>query len=645
MSKSYHRNLLIFFTGICAFCWMLLLIRFANHASCPVYEPGSPALSAGGYSLCSLKLTGPSFTFHLEPSADPASLSLYVPNDRGCVLTVNGTTFACAPDQEYLICPLSDFVSGTAAADFHVTVTYPHGEDPYFGTKLLYLGSHSRILRLVESGSFQRFFVIGISFTILLYSLSLYAGKPSEKYLLFLALLAYTTSARTLWNALPALKHIPATNLALLGTVDFPGLVYALDYHLSFLVLKFLIAWLRCRLLREFVPVAIGRRPYIRFCAAALPAVLLACFLGHGYYAIQLWMLAVHLLEFYVLIRGGHLPTRLVLSAACGLTVALRLYDVACTLDLVSHGYLEAGLKPQGIMETFYIVAFVAVINLKFARKYYEADLLSLSLEETNRSLEAKVADRTRELSDTIGKLHEVQQQKLEFMTGILHNLKTPLFSLYGYTDMAIDELTDDPALARKHMQEVNRNADYVRQMIDNLFLCIRLEDGKVQYRPAPFPVSVLLEQLESTSLPKAAAEELTLEICPNPPKVTLNADLLYIRQAIQNIIDNAIRHSPPQSVIRILADTREKEGDCYVCLCVRDHGDGISAQELPLIFSRYYSGGKKGASSSGLGLTIARSIVVQHGGWIEVDSEPGRGTEFRVVLPAEKGERDPETV
>lgn len=646
MSKISRQSHLVLLSGICTVIIALMLMLFLNKACCPVLESGTPGLSSGNLSLCNLKLTGSSVDFHLE---NPAAFSLYIPNDRGCTLTVNGKEYFSKYDQEYLVCPLSGFSPDNEPADFHAELYCPFGYDPYFDNNPLYLGTRARIEGLILAGSFQRFFVIGIAFTILLYSLSLYAGKPSEKYLLFLALLAYSTSARTLWNARPVLKQIPLTNLLLLGTIDFPWFGHPLNYHLSFMALKLLIAWLRCRLLGEFVSVKIGGRSYFSLC---LPSFLIALPFGFwnlGYYSAQIWIILVHLCEFFVLVRGAanHLRTCMTLTAAWGLTLVLRLCDLAFTAGILSHGFLEAALKPQGIIETFYIIAFVAVINLKFAHKYQEADRLSVSLEETNRNLEAIVASRTRELSDTCRRLNEIQQQKSEFMANIIHNLKTPLFSLYGYADMALDEIEDAPELARKHIMEINKNTSYARQLIDNLFLCMRLEDGKVQYNRLPFPVTMLLEQLRSTSLPKTKAAGIELVIEPCRSSIMLHGDLLYLRQAFQNMIDNGIRHSPAHTVIRISAEIPDTivpqtaagseavpaPARC-VCITLRDQGEGISPEEMPLIFSRYYSGGRKGASSSGLGLTISKGIIEQHGGRIEVESTLNQGTTFRIYLP-----------
>lgn len=648
MSKFYREKpsvfSSVFLAGAVSMLLVLLLVIFLNGTLCPSVRPGDTALSDGKLSLCRLQTDGDSLEFSVR---QPRDLCLFIPNDTGCTLTVNGIPLTREFGQEHLRCRLSDFVqvpadtqdessqtaipSDTQAA-FRVSLSTPYGDDPGFGKPLLFLGRQHAIDSLILAGSFERFFVIGIAFTILLYSLSLYAGKPSEKYLLLLALLAYSTVARTLWNALPVLKEIPAANLLLLGTVNFPGLDFPADYHLTFLLLKLLITWLRCRLLGEFVSVQIGRRSYFFFCMLAFAAAVPLCLAGYGYYTVNFWLLFTYVLEFYVLARSsGNLLTRIILAVGWGFTVAFRVAALGCTAGVLPHGFLEAAVKPQGIIETFSIIAFVIVINLKFAQKYQEADQLSLSMEEANRNLETIVQNRTQELSEAYNTLSEVQQQKSEFLANTIHNLKTPLFSLYGYTDMALDELTEAPELARRHLLEINKNTSYARELIDNLFLCLRLEDGKVRFNKMPFAVSMLFEQLESTSMPKASSSGIRLAVCPGDAPITLNADLLYLRQALQNIVDNAIRHSPADTEITISA---AKEADT-VRITIRDQGEGIPADELPLIFNRYYSGGKKGASSSGLGLTISREIIEQHGGTIEAESTPGRGTVFYILLPA----------
>lgn len=584
----------------------------------------------------------PASAFDSEPSQFPR---LYIPDSRQSLLSVNGQIFTAETGREYIILNLSDcpYVLENNSVKFTVRLFLLEGDDASFSNVLVYLGSYSTINRLISAGSFQRFFVIGMSFMVLLYSLSLYYGKSSEKYLLFLALLAYTTSARTLWNALPALKNLLIPNLLLLGTITLPGLSYGTSYYLSYIVLKYIIACTRFMILREFISMRISRKSYLIFCGLFAAAMMPFCFFGMGYPAAQAFILGTHLVEFVMLIAGSrnHLIICLTITAAWGMTVGLRIYDMLCTFSFVPHGMIEACLKMQGIVETFMMLAFVVVINLKFAHKYSEADTLTASLEIINENLESIVRSRTEDLTqsnirltEAYKQLNDIQRQKDEFMQNIIHSLKTPLFSLYGYADMAMDELEDAPELARKHLEEINKNTAYARQLIDDLFLCMRLEDGKIKYNPMPFSVRLLLSQLDSTSSPKAAASGVQLMVEQVDENMYITADMLYIRQALQNIIDNAIRHSPPESCISISAKPVEHEGRKLLSICIEDHGDGIADDELPLIFARHYSKGKKGASSSGLGLTITKEIIQQHGGFIEVSSRLTEGSVFNVYLP-----------
>lgn len=563
------------------------------------------------------------YAFELTLPPEPAiPWCLYIPNGQNCLALVNGVLYSASREQEAILIPLSP--GGHA----QVRIGYTYAGDPNFRNRLVYLGAQRRMESIFRIGGYQRFFIIGISFALLLHCLSLYAGKPSEKCLLLLAFLAYSTSARTLWNALPALKHLQLSNLLLLGTVNLPGSPYTVDYNVSFLVLKLIIFLLRFSLITEFMSIRLGGISSRQICLASFAVVFVCCLLDFGYYPTQLWMLAMHGLEWVLLSRSlpRHKRESSVLLLAWLLTLSLRLFDTACVLGVISHGFIEAAFKIQGLIETFYTIAFVVVVNLKFASKFQEADALSHSLEEINHNLEKTVSERTASLTETCRQLNALQQSRTEFMSNIVHNLKSPLFSLYGYTDMVLDTIDSDPEQAKRFLQEINRNTAYARDLIDKLFLSIRLESRNIAFHPIPCLASQLLTQVVSTSLPNAEAKGIHLKVLPGDGDTPLSVDVLYMRQALQNIVDNAIRHSETGTSIRLSA---QRLGDRLV-IAIADEGDGIPPDRLPHIFERYYSHSK----SSGLGLSITREIIAAHQGSISVKSRVNQGTTFTVELP-----------
>jgi len=671
MSK-HNRRALGFIIGIGFLVLFLELLLLVNTAFCsPVPENGEIRLSASGlYSLDNI-MTDASLTETITDSAEnplitktgelcvPCSLFegesallpyLYIPGSGSTRLWVNGTQITAEAGKDYIAVNLHEFHRECDSIDgisvFSLKLCTQSGDGSSASGKLIFLGSQATVNRLHSAASFQRFFVIGVSFMVVLYSLSLYSEKQSEKYLLLLALLAYTNTARTLWNAIPALKTMLIPNILLLGTIKLPGATEAASFYVSYMLLKYLIAYLRFLLVREFIDFKQPSRNYLIICTVLLAVLLPFCFAGRGYFASQAFILIVHFLEILIIAFGAGSSFKVcaIFGVAWSITVSLRIFDILSTGNLIQHGMIDAGVKLQGIVETFCILAFVVAINLKFAHKYKEAEQLSISLEHMNKNLEALVAERTEELTESnrqltsaYGQLHDIQRQKDEFMTNIIHNLKTPLFSLYGYADMAMDELEDAPGLARKHLEEINKNTSYARQLIDNLFLCMRLEDGKIKYNRMPFAVSLLLAQLDSTSRARTDAAGIKLTVLLPENDRIITADLLYIRQSLQNIVDNAVRHSAAGTEIVISTREEEKDGREYVSFRIQDHGEGIAEDEIPLIFGRYYSGGKKGATSSGLGLTITKEIIAQHGGFITVESRLGEGTCFTVSLPADE--------
>jgi hypothetical protein len=128
-----------------------------------------------------------------------------------------------------------------------------------------------------------------------------------------------------------------------------------------------------------------------------------------------------------------------------------------------------------------------------------------------------------------------------------------------------------------------------------------------------------------------ADRQQVRLQVDAPPSVVPVCADLGLIERVLDNLIGNALRHSPDGGTIRIEIGRH----DGQVGARVIDTGTGIAAQDLPHIFDRYYRGGRGGAGGAGLGLAIARRIVELHGGTLAVESAPGRGSTFSFALAA----------
>ncbi len=475
-------------------------------------------------------------------------------------------------------------------------------------------------LRALQLETAKGLFTVGISFAVLLFSLVLWVGKPSETYLFWLALLSYTTMVRTLMNTLPFLSEIPLLNLLFLGRFSYFGASFPqMNVNFHRLAMCLLVAFLRYRLMKCLFDVKIGRRPYFfYFCLAAFFPV---CCLGTGlpfYLALMFVYIVCYLCEAWVIVKSAsdHPGTAAILAVAWSFTVSLRFFDAGCELALLPQGFLDLQLRLRGIIESFYGLAFFLLACLRFAQKFNEAERLNTHLEE-------RIRQKTKE--------------KTEFVRSLLHNLKTPLFSLGGYVDMAQDYLAEEPLKALECLDKLSQNTQYVQELMERIFLVSQLDDNQITFQQLPFDLKKLLEEVAEQTRLKAAGKPIDVRL-QTPGPLPCHADPVYYRQALQNIADNAVEQMPNRGLIQITGE----ECAGFYQISIRDDGVGIAPENQQRIFERYYSDHHGKRSSSGLGLAISKELIERQGGRITVESRLKTGTVFWVQIPQKKEETAP---
>ena len=561
-------------------------------------------------------------------------LSLYLINGEGALMTINGEAVSSASDSF----PLSLSSFAPEESDFVITVAFTRNGETSYTTPILTVSDSSTVFSVHNFGTYQRVFIIAFSIAILVFCLCLFLQKRSERYLLWLALLVYTTASRTALNAFPAWKQIPVLNELLFGTIHWPFLSPSTCSNLTMVFLDALISYIHYRLFREFIPVTVRSHAYYLY---PLPVFLLSFFCSGFsdlcYYLLIAGLTFAFLLEAYVIARAfpKHFRHCLILALAWIFTFSTRYFIVGNRLHLIADGVVNLQWRFRGLVETFYALAFVIIISGKFARKFSEA-------EEMAGQLEQQVAQKTAELKDSLHQLETVQRQKDEFTANIVHSIKTPIFTLGGYADMIETEMTAAPDRARIHLAKLNETADYANLLVNNLLLVMRLEEHHIEFHPTEADAGRLLQEVASASAVMAEKNGIRL-LCSLPEKVlSASFDTFYMRQALQNIADNAVLHCKEGDSVCLSASI----SGAWILFSIEDTGCGIAPEELPHIFERYYSGtalpgsGASRHTSSGIGLTIAKEVVEQHGGSIQVSSEPGKGSLFTVRLP--RADADP---
>ncbi|UGS34743.1 sensor histidine kinase [Capillimicrobium parvum] len=228
---------------------------------------------------------------------------------------------------------------------------------------------------------------------------------------------------------------------------------------------------------------------------------------------------------------------------------------------------------------------------------------------------------------------------KDEFVALISHDLRTPLTSILGYLELAADPLsgplTDDQ---RSYLQVVERNAQRLLVIINDLLFVARLQAGVLELDLAEQDLAAIAEQSVREARARASAKHIDIRFDqPSSPPVLVAADKGRMFQLLDNLLSNAIKFTPDDGAVTVSVDRRGETAE----LVVADTGIGISAEDQQQLFGRFFRASNAVDAQipgTGLGLYIAREITHGHGGTITVDSEQQRGTRFTILLPAASG-------
>jgi len=300
---------------------------------------------------------------------------------------------------------------------------------------------------------------------------------------------------------------------------------------------------------------------------------------------------------------------------------------------------LLGSLSSHGLLLLFFANAYI--LSARFSRAFTAVEIMSGQLEETNRLLEDKVAERTASLAETNRKLTEayneiknIEQSRRQMLANIVHDLRTPLASIQGYAEAVMDDL--EPARCKEFLEMIFSKATDLNELVEQLFLLSQLENKAVLFdlRPVEFAswLAELCRPLETDV--RNAGLDFALAVQAEDGTEVL-ADPAKVKQVLVNLVLNAVEHTPPGGAIRVECVRQGRE----LVVSVTDTGAGIEQDVLPLIFNRFFTTGKiRGKKSGlGLGLAICKEIVQAHGGRIWAQSQPGKGSTFCFSLPVHK--------
>ncbi len=261
------------------------------------------------------------------------------------------------------------------------------------------------------------------------------------------------------------------------------------------------------------------------------------------------------------------------------------------------------------------------------ARTIGESDL--------SRRIEVQTDDELGLLAATlngmIGRLEEAFKKERQFVADASHELRTPLAIIQAESSLALEK-DRSQAEYRRSLELVSQEIEFMSQIVGKMLLLARSDSGSEPIDFEDVKLKPLLAELAQDLDLLVQDKGLTLEL-GSMDELKVRGDRIKLRQLFLNILDNAVRYTPGGGTIT--ASLARRDGQAVAS--VSDTGIGIPAEHLPFIFDRFYRVDKARTASdggTGLGLSIALSVAKMHGGGIEVESEPDKGTTFRVVLP-----------
>jgi signal transduction histidine kinase len=251
------------------------------------------------------------------------------------------------------------------------------------------------------------------------------------------------------------------------------------------------------------------------------------------------------------------------------------------------------------------------------------------ALARSFNEMAGQLEHRTRALEST-------DRARRQLVADVSHELTTPLAAIRGYVEtLAMPDLSLDPDLRRRYLGIVAEETDRLEHIVGDLLDVARLEGGGGTLSVDDVPIAHLFERLRHRHEQLLQQKQLRLETVLRPDDLSVRGDAKRLEQALQNLVSNAVRHTPEGGAIIVSAEP----ADDGVRIVVEDSGPGIPAEHLDRVFDRFYKvdvsrAGTTLPSGSGLGLSIVRAIVERHAGRIRASNAPNGGARFEIWLP-----------
>jgi signal transduction histidine kinase len=235
-------------------------------------------------------------------------------------------------------------------------------------------------------------------------------------------------------------------------------------------------------------------------------------------------------------------------------------------------------------------------------------------------------------IRDSLAAQRVALRRQREFAADASHELRTPLTVVRSSLEHLRRHQDEPVRSVGDALDDIGAEVDHLASLVDDLLLLARSDSGAVALERRPLDLGDVAADAASSLAKPAEAKEVRIVVDPAPAVV--DGDAARLRQLVTILVDNAIRHSPTGGEVRIVVRPLGRSAT----LDVEDEGGGLSADDMPHVFERFWRASGAPSGGTGLGLAIAKWIVDRHDGSIAVSNRPAGGAQFRVQLPASSG-------
>ncbi|MBD2846960.1 sensor histidine kinase [Paenibacillus sp. IB182496] len=499
------------------------------------------------------------------------------------------------------------------------------------------LGGSTAMDRYQSRTTAERMIIFGSLFMVGFYHLGLFALRRQERFTLYFGLLCLFVAARIIvMGDAFLMQWLPQLSWEAGLKVEYGA--FALAALSGYLYIYHLFPKdASRRMLRAVAGVSGALCLLVLLTPPAFFSKLLGLF--------QLFVAVISLYAIAVLIRARRRRRDGAALVLTGFTVFVL--TILNDMSFYNEWFGVDELVPIGLFFVIMMQSFI--ISYRFSRALRKVEQVTEEVRELNLGLESKVAERTEalqltnaNLAEAYAELEKLETSRRRLLSNISHDLRTPMTLVQGYLEALKDEVVEDPRQQQTYIRMMLSKVNGLNRLIHDLFELSKLEAGQVALERRRLSLSEWMAIQEESWRLDAESKGFAFEIAfvPGPEgtsaeQVWLELDEFKMGRVMANLVSNALGHMQPGGRLKLTFYRDEEAGT--VVTEIGDTGSGIEAGDLPYIFDRFYmrEKSKRTTTGSGLGLAIAKEIVEAHGGTISAASEPGKGSVFRIELPA----------